>query len=75
MAGHRRQRGRPRRQPPGSRARERLSSAVTAEDQLAAAYDLFRMSVRRAQGQERPRLMRRASEFLTGLAAEIHGSA
>ena len=73
MAGHRKQQGRPRRSQPGRRARERLSSAVTAEDQLAAAYDLFRSAVRYAPAPERPGRMREASQFLTRLAAAIGG--
>lgn len=73
MAGHRKRTGRPRRAEPGQRARLRLSAAVTAEDQLAAAYDLFRSAARRAPALERPGLMRRAAEFLAGLATESNG--
>lgn len=73
MAGHRKRSGRPRRSQPGERARIRLSAATSAEDQLAAAYDLFRSAARRAPAAERPRLMREASQFLAGLAAAIGG--
>lgn len=72
MAGHRDGRAR-RSNARQQRMRGRLSAATTAEDQLAAAYDWFRMSARRAASTERPRLLRRASEFLAGLAAEIDG--
>jgi len=74
MAGHRQQHHRPRRSQPGKRARDRLSSAVTAEEQLAAAYDLFRTAARRAASHERPRVMREAAEFLAGLATRIGGT-
>jgi hypothetical protein len=62
MAGHRKQRQRPARQEPGSAARSRLAAAVTAEQQLAAAYDVFRVA---ACGQAP--LMRRAAESLLAL--------
>lgn len=74
MAGHRKRTGRQPRSQPGRRARERLSSAVTAEDQLAAAYDLFRTAVRCAPVPERPGRMREAAQFLTRLAAASGGS-
>ena len=63
MAGHRKAKDRPPRQVPGARARGRLSTAATSEEQLAAAYDLFRVSARR-----RPALMRRAAALLVGLS-------
>ena len=63
MAGHRHATGRPKRQGTGALARRRLASAQTAEDQLAAAYALFRVSAR----GDAPR-MRRAAEFLTALS-------
>jgi len=69
MAGHRKATGRPRRQGAGARARSRLSAAMTAEDQLAAAYDLFRVAAR-----GRAALMRRAAEFLISLSdGDSHG--
>jgi hypothetical protein len=62
MAGHRKAKGRPVRQPSGARARSRLASAATAETQLAAAYDLFRVAARGRSG-----LMREAAQCLLGL--------
>lgn len=77
MAGHRKQNGRPRRdQVRQQRMRERLSAATTAEDQLAAAFDWFRMSARHvADAGERGRRMRAVAQVLTREAAEIDGSA
>lgn len=73
MAGHRKKTGRAPRQQPGVRARGRLSSAATADEQLAAAFDLFRLVARRST--ERARLMREAAEFLARKATEINGRA
>ena len=63
MAGRRKAKGRPPRQAPGVRARSRLASASTAEQQFAAACDLFRVT---AKGNAQ--LMRRAAETLIGLS-------
>ena len=73
MAGHRKATGRPQRQEPGVRSRSRLESAATAEEQLAAAYDLFRLVARREDPAERARVMREASEFLARLAITLAG--
>lgn len=73
MAGHRQERERVmRKQARQQRMRSRLAAATTAEEQLAAAYDWFRMSARRSA--DRTRLMREASEFLARLAAQVDGS-
>jgi hypothetical protein len=74
MAGHRKGRtlrGQARQQ----RMRRRLSSATTAEEQLAAAYDWFRSAARRSDAARRARVMREASEFLARLAGQLSGEA
>lgn len=73
MAGHRQQSGRPTRtQSRQDRNRNRLASATTAEEQLAAAYDWFRMSARRVKDVgARGARIRHVAEFLASTAIEI----
>lgn len=56
------------------RMRARLQSAATAEQQLAAAYDWFRLTVAHdAPGPDRPRLMRDMAQHLASRARAIEG--
>jgi hypothetical protein len=71
MAGHRKQRHTPRRAEPGKRARARLAAAATAEEQLAAAFDVFRSAIRRADTRRRSQVMREAAQFLARLAGTV----
>lgn len=73
MAGHRKGSGRPARQGARpQRRRARLASALTAEEQLAAAYDWLRSSLRRrADAGERSRVMREVAEFLAHRALAL----
>lgn len=74
MAGHRN--GRPRRDVArAERMRRRLSSAQTAEEQVAIAFDWFRASALHIKdAAERARRIREVSEFLVGRITEIDRS-
>ncbi len=74
MAGHRQAAVRPRRTDARrERMLARLAAAATAGEQLAIAFDWFRMEARRSD--EQARLMRDAAQFLAAKAAEINGRA
>jgi hypothetical protein len=77
MAGHRTKKGRPSR-PQGRRDRmqARLAGATTAEEQLAVAFDWFRMALARGTGpDERQRLMREEAQRLTSIASDVDARA
>jgi len=56
------------------RVRQRVTTAATAEGQLAAAFDWFRMAARRnAELPERGRVMRDMAQVLAEAAAALEG--
>ena len=57
-----------------SRAAARLAAATTTEDQLAAAYDLFRAALRRMPAEQQSTLCRAAAQYLVGLTGARKGS-
>jgi hypothetical protein len=77
MAGHRKQHGRPpRHQVRSERMQLRLASAATAEEQLAAAYDWFRVSARHIKDAgERGHRLRTVTQVLVREAQAIDGMA
>jgi hypothetical protein len=78
MAGYRTQKGRPARpQARRDRMAARLAAAPTAWDQLAVAFDWFRMALSRGADPEAEvlRMVREEAQRLAGIAAEADARA
>lgn len=75
MAGHRKKHGTPvRSEARRARMQGRMAAAQTAEEQLAIAFDWYRMNMRRSGSPAfRSRCMREAAEYLVRAAEQAGG--